>query len=144
MALVPPERVTPAERRLVAERAGVCCEYCRSQERFSADPFSVEHVIPRSAGGASDLENLAFSCQGCNNRKYNSIDATDPVTGERVPLFHSRRDRWADHFAWNENFALVVALTPVGRATLDKLQLNRRGVVNLRRVLRDVGEHPPA
>ena len=92
---------------------------------------------------ASDLENLAFSCQGCNNRKYNSIDATDPVTGERV-LFHSRRDRWADHFAWNENFALVVALTPVGRATLDKLQLNRRGVVNLRRVLRDVGEHPPA
>jgi hypothetical protein len=29
------------------------------------------------------------------------------------------------------------------RATVEKLQLNRAGVINLRRVLRTFGEHPP-
>jgi 5-methylcytosine-specific restriction endonuclease McrA len=140
---VPEGRPTAAERRAVAERARGCCEYCRSQERFSADAYSVEHVTPRSAGGGGDAGNLAFSCQGCNNRKYNSADAIDPVTGERVPLFHPRLERWETHFAWNEDLTVIVALTPVGRATLEKLQLNRPGVVNLRRVLRAAGEHPP-
>ena len=138
------ERVSGAARRAVAGRAAGCCEYCSSPERFSADPFSVEHITPRSAAGGNDPENLAFSCQGCNSRKYNSVDATDPVTGEQVPLFHPRHDRWSDHFAWNEDYTRVVALTPVGRATSEKLQLNRAGVVDLRRVLRAAGEHPPA
>jgi hypothetical protein len=138
-----PDRVPADVRRAVAARAGFCCEYCRSQERFSADPFSVEHIAPRSAGGRDHLENLAFSCQGCNNRKYNATDALDPVTGQSVQLFDPRQDRWPDHFAWNEDYTLLIALTPVGRATLDKLQLNRPGVMNLRRVLHQAGEHPP-
>jgi len=137
-------RVPAAQRQAVAERAGGCCEYCRSQERFSPDPFSVEHVTPRATGGADDPSNLALSCQGCNNRKYTSTEGLDPVTGETVRLFHPLRDHWADHFAWNHDFTLVIALTPTGRATAEKMQLNRPGVVNLRRVLREMGEHPPA
>jgi len=127
----------------VARRAAFCCEYCRSREQFSADPFSVEHVAPRAGGGSNDSENLAYCCQGCNNRKYKNVDAIDPVTGERVPLFHPRRDRWSDHFAWNEDYSLIVAVTPTGRCTLALLQLNRPGLVGLRRVLRRAGEHPP-
>ncbi len=38
---------------------------------------------------------------------------------------------------------MMVGITPTGRATLEKLQLNREGVVNLRRVLRLADEHPP-
>jgi 5-methylcytosine-specific restriction endonuclease McrA len=137
-------RLTPAQRAAVAARARGCCEYCRSQARFSPDPFSVEHIVPASRGGSDASDNLAWSCQGCNNRKYVSTDAIDPVTGETVALYHPRRDRWADHFAWHEDFALVLGLTPTGRATAEKLQLNRDGVRNLRRVLRSAGEHPPA
>jgi 5-methylcytosine-specific restriction endonuclease McrA len=138
-----PDRIPAELRRTVATRARFCCEYCQSQERFSADPFAVEHITPRSAGGGGESDNLAFSCQGCNNRKYNATDALDRVTGQTVPLFHPRRDRWPDHFAWNEVYTLIVALTPVGRATLDKLQLTRPGVTNLRHVLRAAAEHPP-
>jgi hypothetical protein len=130
-------------RQAVVERAGGCCEYCQSQERFSPDAFSIEHVTPRSAKGADDAINLALSCQGCNNRKYTSTDAVDPVSGVSVPLFHPRTDRWAEHFAWNNDFTQIVALTPTGRATAEKLQLNRSGVMSLRRVLREMGEHPP-
>jgi hypothetical protein len=50
---------------------------------------------------------------------------------------------WEAHFVWNEDFVTMVGLTPTGRATIERLQLNREGVVNLRRVLRAINQHPP-
>lgn len=70
--------------------------------------------------------------------------AVDPASGKLVPLFHPRRDRWSDHFIWTHDCARLVGLTPVGRATVEALQLNRQGLVNLRRALARCGEHPPA
>ncbi len=136
-------RLNAEQRKVVAERAGYCCEYCYSQLRFSPDPFSIEHVLPRSSGGTDEMDNLALACQGCNNRKYTSVEAIDPVSGQMVPLYHPRQDQWEEHFGWNEDFSLIVGLTATGRATIEKLQINREGVVNLRRVLHFVDEHPP-
>jgi len=136
-------RVTERQRRTVTRRAQNCCEYCGSQADFSQDPFSVEHIIPRSRGGGNDLRNLALSCLGCNGIKSTSTTAVDPITGSEEPLFHPRRQRWTDHFAWTGEFTRVVGLTAVGRATVEKLLLNRPGLVNQRRVLRAQGEHPP-
>jgi len=132
-----------ALKQAVFDRAHGCCEYCVSQAAYSSDPFSGEHIIPRSRGGTDELENLANSCLGCNYRKFISLDAIDPLTGERVPLYHPCRDRWDDHFAWSEDFTLIEGRTPTGRATVEKLQLNREGVVNLRRVLVASKKHPP-
>mgnify|MGYP001614124345 CR=1 FL=1 len=140
---MPEGKITEEQKRAVAERAKECCEYCRCQARFSPDSFSVEHITPRSRGGTSELSNLALSCQGCNNRKYTSAEAIDPVTGETVPLYHPRQQPWTDHFTWNQDYTLILGLTPTGRATIEKLQLNRAGIINLRRVLRTFGEHPP-
>jgi len=58
-------------------------------------------------------------------------------------LFHPREQSWDEHFAWNEDFTLILGLTPTGRATIEALHLNRSGLVNLRRVLYAIGEHPP-
>jgi hypothetical protein len=137
-------RVSEEHRRVVTERAGGCCEYCRSPARFSSDSFSIEHITPRARGGASDPTNLALSCQGCNNRKFIATEAIDPSTGELAPLYNPREHRWSGHFAWNEDFTVLVGMTPTGRATIVKLALNRVALVNLRRVLRAAGEHPPA
>lgn len=130
-------------RSLVLTRAGGCCEYCLSQSRYSADSFSVEHIVPRSRGGTDAASNLALACQGCNNRKFTSVSAADPLTGTTVPLYHPRHDRWEKHFAWSADFLFIWGLTPIGRATVQKLKVNRETVVNLRRVLREIGEHPP-
>ncbi len=132
-----------ALKQTVSERAHGCCEYCVSRADYSPDPFSGEHIIPRSRGGTDELNNLAFSCLGCNYKKFVSIDATDPFTGERVLLFHTRRDRWDEHFAWSEGFTLIRGITPIGRATVEKLGLNREGVVNLRRALTAFKKHSP-
>lgn len=136
-------RVSAEQRRLVTERARGCCEYCRSQEKFATDYFAVEHIVPRHHGGLTELDNLALSCQGCNSHEYTKTQARDPVSGELVPLYHPRRDRWQDHFEWSEDFTLLLGRSAIGRATIEALHLNRQRVVNLRRALRVTGSHPP-
>jgi hypothetical protein len=114
-----------------------------SPEAYSPDPFAVEHIVPIIRGGNNRLANLAYSCQGCNNHKYTSVEALDPVSGESVPLYNPRRRQWREHFGWSEDHLRIVGLTPAGRATVERLRLNRPHVVNLRRLLRANGEHPP-
>ena len=131
------------QKQAVAGRARHCCEYCLSQLRFSPDPFSVEHIVPLAQGGSDQLDNLALACQGCNSHKYTTTESLDPASGLRTPLFHPRRDAWSQHFTWSDDYSLIIGVTPIGRATVAKLELNREGVVNLRRVLGSSGEHPP-
>lgn len=137
------ERISADLRRHVGERARGCCEYCRSQAAFATESFSVEHILPRSEGGAAVPDNLALACQGCNSHKSDKTLGYDSVTGDVVPLFHPRQHRWADHFTWDHTFTLVEGVTPTGRATVYELHLNRPGLINLRRALRALGEHPP-
>lgn len=137
------DTISKQTRRAVAERAKGCCEYCYSQERFAPVSFSVEHIIPRQVGGASAIDNLALSCQECNNHKYIKIKAYDPASDELVPLYHPRQHHWAEHFTWSDDFTFIIGISPTGRATIEALQLNRQGVVNLRRVLYEMAEHPP-
>lgn len=140
---MPEPRISTSERARVAEHAKGCCEYCQSQEQYSPDPFSVEHIIPLSKGGTNTLDNLAFAGQGCNNRKYTSIQAFDPVSQSSVPIYHPRQHSRAEHFAWSDNGVILLGLSPIGRAAVEKLQLNRSGLVKLRRILIEAGEHPP-
>jgi 5-methylcytosine-specific restriction endonuclease McrA len=89
---MPDERISVQQKELIAERARYRCEYCFSQVAYCPDPFSVDHITPRSMSGTNNLDNLAFACLGCNNRKFTSTTALDPVTGTSVPLYHPRRD----------------------------------------------------
>jgi len=116
-------------------RAEGRCEYCHTPQKYCPDPFSVEHIRPKSLGGGTDETNLALSCQGCNGHKHVAFEAADPITGGTVPLFNPRKDQWDIHFGWIENDSVLVGKTSVGRATIERLKLNREYVVNLRRVL---------
>lgn len=110
---------------------------------FASAPFSIEHITPISKGGNDSLENLALACQGCNGHKYTKTTCMDPIGLNEVSLYHPRLDQWEAHFAWNNNFTMLTGLTPVGRATIYCLKLNRNMVVNLRQLLIVFGEHPP-
>ncbi len=44
---------------------------------------------------------------------------------------------------WNEDFTVVVGITPTGRATVEALHLNRPRLIKLRRVLVVSDMHPP-
>ncbi|HBE17700.1 MAG TPA: HNH endonuclease [Cyanobacteria bacterium UBA11149] len=137
------EYIPVALKQLVFDRAKGICEYCRSQAKFAIDSLVIDHIQPVSRGGETIANNLALSCQTCNNYKYTKTEANDPVTNEVVSLFHPRQMIWQEHFTWNEDVTQMIGITPVGRATIALLQTNREGVRNIRRVLAIMGYHPP-
>ncbi len=137
------EYISIGLRQLVFDRAQGYCEYCRSPARVALETLAIEHILPVSRGGKTVAENLALACQGCNNYKYTKTEAVDPVSAQAVPLYNPRQMNWVEHFAWNGDTTLMLGLTPTGRATVNALRINRTGVVNLRQLLRDAGQHPP-
>ena len=130
-------------RKTITERAGRLCEYCLMPLDFSHDPFEVEHIIPISKKGKSVSNNLALSCRGCNLFKSDKTKGLDTVSDEAVMLFNPRKDVWKKHFGWAKDFTIVIGLTPIGRATVDVLKLNRQGLINQRNMLFKFGKHPP-
>jgi 5-methylcytosine-specific restriction endonuclease McrA len=45
------------------------CAYCA--QRFRFEQLDMEHIVPRSKGGANSWMNLVTACKACNNRKAN-------------------------------------------------------------------------
>lgn len=78
--------------REVETRARERCEYCRMHQSLQGATFHVEHIIPRSRGGSTQFDNLAWACPSCNLHKSNRTEIMDPNTGILVPLFHPRTD----------------------------------------------------
>ncbi len=140
---MPRTRISKKKKELVAKRARYYCEYCLHPRKYSHDSFAAEHFIPVTKNGTDDISNLAYSCQGCNSFKYNFVSSVDPVTGQKVALYHPRKEQWEDHFCWNPDFSEMIGITPAGRATIARLRLNRDGLVNLRKVMYLANEHPP-
>lgn len=58
-------------RKAVLARDAWTCQYCGTQRTG----LTVDHVIPRSRGGASAWENIVAACGPCNRRK-----------GDRLPV----------------------------------------------------------
>jgi Zn ribbon nucleic-acid-binding protein len=103
--------------------------------------FHVEHIIPASRHGTSDFENLAWACPGCNLKKSDRLDASDPETGEVVSLYHPRTQRWDKHFLWDEY--QLKGVTAAGRATIAVLDLNHERRVRIRQAEQMFGLFPP-
>jgi len=130
-------------KELLIGRANGLCEYCKSPANISSQPFVIEHIIPKSKGGETTENNLALSCQGCNNHKYNKISGIDTITQEDVKLFHPRNQTWKEYFSWSDDVLEILGINATGRVTVEELKLNRQELKNLRKLLADVGKHPP-
>ncbi|WP_375761550.1 HNH endonuclease [Corallococcus exercitus] len=81
------------------------CLHCNAHLTVGLDgePISratIEHIVPRTAGGTDALENLGLACARCNQGKGSRHDARfhrDARVRELVDrLLQKRRDRWRD------------------------------------------------
>jgi 5-methylcytosine-specific restriction endonuclease McrA len=63
-------KVPPVNRREVFRRDNHTCQYCGSTRHLTID-----HVLPRSKGGAHTWDNVVSACAKCNARK-----------GDRTPI----------------------------------------------------------
>lgn len=127
----------------VRQRAKGLCEYCHASEQWQYVQFTIDHILPLVEGGSSELNNLVLACFHCNRRKGRSQDAIVPESGQKVSLFHPRRDEWLHHFRWSNDCLRMIGITPTGRATVTALALNRERIVAIRAADYDIGRHPP-
>ena len=119
------------------------CAYCQTSEANSGIPLKHDHIQPRAKGGQTTFENICQACRSCNEHKSDLTEAIDPSTGETVPLFNPRLQRWSDHFEWSADGIQIVGLTMIGRATVIALQMNNVTIVPARRRWAAAGWHPP-
>ncbi|TAE31432.1 MAG: HNH endonuclease [Cytophagales bacterium] len=140
---MPKSTISAELRNAVLARASKCCEYCKSQDKYSPTSFTIDHVLPQSLNGASDYPNLAYACFLCNRLKSNKGSVFDNQTEKWVPLFNPRHDAWTAHFVWSDDALQIIGLTAVGRCTVKELQLNREKLIEYRACIIPFGDHPP-
>ena len=62
-----------SERSAIASAWNNKCAYCKTTD----GPFAVDHIVPHSASGTCDVENLCWACSKCNAQKSDT----------RLPIF---------------------------------------------------------
>ena len=130
-------------RDLVTTRADDRCEYCQAARSIVAY-MEIDHIKPEAKQGRTVENNLCLVCINCNRHKSDFENAVDPETELISRLFHPRKDKWQDHFMWDKNGATLIGLTPIGRATINRLQMNDIEIVIARLRWVTAGWHPPA
>ncbi len=84
---VPYARRVPLNRRAVFVRDESRCQYCGDAAE------NLDHVVPRSRGGAHTWENVVAACRRCNTRKGNRTPGEAGLTLRRKPAA-PRRHGW--------------------------------------------------
>jgi 5-methylcytosine-specific restriction endonuclease McrA len=80
-------RISDNLRQQVTERALGRCEYCQTQQAIVV-AMEIDHIIPESAGGETQPDNLALACIGCNGYKLDFQIGIDPDTQHEFPFTH--------------------------------------------------------
>ena len=94
-------------RRAVFLRDDFVCQYCGTETRL----LTLDHIKPRSRGGAHIWENVVSACIQCNHRKAGAtpVEANMRLLRKPAPprpdpysLFHHRKilDEWRQFIPW--------------------------------------------
>ncbi len=84
------DRVPALTKELLLARDQYVCAYCA--QRFRFEQLDMEHILPRSKGGATSWTNLVAACKACNTRK---ADRTPEAAGMKlhyVPYVPNRHE----------------------------------------------------
>jgi hypothetical protein len=73
------DQVPTLTKEMLIARDRYVCAYCA--QRFKFDQLDLEHIVPKSKGGADTWMNLVAACKACNNRK---ADRTPEAAGMKL------------------------------------------------------------
>ena len=80
-------------RKNIIKRDRHICQYCLDRE----GSMTVDHIIPKSFGGADTWENMVCACEKCNNRKG---DRLPDMAGMRL----LKKPRRPSHITFIQSF----------------------------------------
>jgi len=112
-----------ALRQRVFIRDGGACRYCLLRQIGQGAVFHINHVLPRSKGGATVIEKLVLQCPHCSLHKSDRIELRDHESEIIVPIFHPLRQEWQTHFVMKQD-GRIVAIDATARVTIAALHMN--------------------
>lgn len=72
-----PQHQIHFSRRTIYKRDGNTCMYCH--KRPGTEELTIDHIIPRSAGGLTTWDNCVLACVDCNSKKANIMPTRTTV-----------------------------------------------------------------
>lgn len=69
------------------------CQYCA--DVFDYEELTIDHVLPRSAGGTTTWTNCVTSCKACNYRKGSSHNVK-PMHAPYRPDYYNLVNKWKE------------------------------------------------
>jgi 5-methylcytosine-specific restriction endonuclease McrA len=78
-----PHQTRALSRKNILLRDRNTCQYCG--EVLPSSELTLDHVVPRSRGGASTWENLVACCHSCNRQKGNQFPVEADMKLMREP-----------------------------------------------------------
>lgn len=106
-------------RRMALRRQGFRCLYCFRPLSFGRE--TGDHLVPRSRGGETTLDNVKAACFRCNQVKGAMhwrdfvVAILSPDHAPLTPLWHIAMDRWFWSRTWRacERIAVQVGMDAV-------------------------------
>lgn len=133
-------KISNALRLKVKERADCKCEYCKIHEEFLTITFQVDHIVSMKHGGGDEFENLAYTCQHCNQHKGSDLVTFLGAYQNLVPLFNPRIQVWEHHFEAKEG--KLFPKTDIAEATIKLLKINNLDKIEFRRAFQELNLYP--
>ncbi len=112
-----PDRAKFTRRNLFI-RDKFTCQYCF--DSFSQNELTIDHVLPRSLGGASTWENCVTACKSCNWEKASKLYR--PEIKPKSPSYHELNHKfkniplhvgdlsWKTYISWPDELIFVKKL----------------------------------
>jgi 5-methylcytosine-specific restriction endonuclease McrA len=105
-----PATAVTFSRRNVARRDHHTCQYCGAKPGWES--ITIDHVVPRSRGGASSWTNCVAACVACNARKADRTPEQAGMHLRRHPARPAWKPLYAAHGARVESWARFLASEP--------------------------------
>lgn len=90
-----PEAAVAFSRRNIFKRDRFTCQYCNVQP--GSEELTIDHVVPRSHGGASTWTNCVLACIDCNKRKADRTPQQAGMLLRRPPVRPDWKPLYAAH-----------------------------------------------
>jgi hypothetical protein len=121
-------------RDAIREDFHECCAYCllheivsSGHENFELDHHRPKHVFP---GLVAHYRNIYYACHVCNHRKGKAWPSKQMIRRGRR-FVNPCRECFSQHFREEDN-GFWTPLTPAAEYTADRIQLNRKHLLDVR------------
>ena len=104
-----PSAAVSFSRRNVFKRDLWSCQYCGV--RPGGEELTIDHVVPRSHGGASTWDNCVLSCVDCNKRKADRTPQQAGMKLRKAPVRPAWKPLYARHAMRIESWSKFISET---------------------------------